>query len=141
MVRRRRRECEATFPTGARGCRTRTAIAARSGRRAAGHWLQRLLRPRRLRCRVASVSVALKLKPNDADTHAARGYVERRQGRSDDAIASFKQAQALDPRNSALAYELGTTYQMTSRFPEAESAFQRALALDPDNRNARTSYS
>jgi len=86
-------------------------------------------------------SVALKLKPNDADTHAARGYVERRQGRSDDAIASFKQAQALDPRNSALAYELGTTYQMTSRFPEAESAFQRALALDPDNRNARTSYS
>jgi len=86
-------------------------------------------------------SAALKLKPNDADTLAAQAYVERREGRVDDAIASFKQAQALDPRNSALAYELGTTYQAASGYPESEGAFQRALALDPDNRNAKVYYS
>jgi len=86
-------------------------------------------------------STALKLKPNDAETLAAQGYVERREGRVDDAIASFRQAQALDPRNSALAYELGTTYQAASAYPEAEGAFQRALALDPDNRNAKAYYS
>jgi Flp pilus assembly protein TadD len=51
-------------------------------------------------------------------------------GRFDAAIASLQQASTLDPRNSALAFELGLTYMQTSRFAEAEQAFQRALALD-----------
>ena len=84
---------------------------------------------------------ALKLKPNDADALAAQAYVERRQGRFDDAIASLRQALSLDPRNSALAFELGLTNMQASRFADAENAFQRALALDPDNLNAKANYS
>ncbi|MFO1507908.1 MAG: tetratricopeptide repeat protein, partial [Lysobacterales bacterium] len=80
---------------------------------------------------------ALELRPNDAVALAARGYVERRQGRFDDAIASLQQALVHDPRNSSLAYELGNSCMMASRFRDAETWFQRALALDPENFNAR----
>jgi len=86
-------------------------------------------------------AAALTLRPNDADTLAARGYVERRQGRLDAAIASLQQALAHDPRNSQFAFELGTTYAMASRFADAETWYQRALALNPDNLNAKSNYS
>lgn len=86
-------------------------------------------------------AAALKLKPNDADALAAQGYVQRRTGHFDAAIASLQQASTLDPRNSALAFELGLTYMGTSRYAEAGQAFQRALALDPENRNAKAAYS
>ena len=86
-------------------------------------------------------AAALRLRPNDADTLAAHGYVERRQGRFDAAIASLQQALAHDPRNSALAFELGNTYMLPSRYADAETWFQRALALDPDNLNAKVNYS
>jgi TolB-like protein len=86
-------------------------------------------------------AVALALRPNDADTLAARGYVERRQGRLDAAIASLQQALALDPRNSQFAFELGSTYAMANRFADAETWYQQALSLDPDNFNAKFNYS
>jgi TolB-like protein len=90
---------------------------------------------------LSAFAAALKLNPNDADTLAARGYVERRQGRTDDAITSLGKAIALDPRNSALVFELGVTYMQANRYDEAEGAFQRALALDPHNLNAIGGYS
>lgn len=86
-------------------------------------------------------AAALKLKPNDSDALAAQGFVQRRMGHFDAAIVSLQRASTLDPRNSALAFELGLTYMVTSRYAEAEQAFQRALALDPDNRNAKAAYS
>ena len=82
-------------------------------------------------------AAALALRPNDADTLAAQGYVQRRQGHFDTAITSLQQAFALDPRNSAVAFELGSTYMMANRFPDAEDWLQRALALDPHNLNAQ----
>ena len=90
---------------------------------------------------LSAFAAALKLNPNDADTLAARGYVERRQGRTDAAIVSLGNAIALDPRNSALAFELGITYMQASRYDDAKGAFQRALALDPHNINAVAGYS
>ncbi|TAN05410.1 MAG: tetratricopeptide repeat protein [Rhodanobacteraceae bacterium] len=82
-------------------------------------------------------AAALALRPNDAGALTAQGFVERRQGRFDAAIISLQQASTLDPRNSTLAFYLGTTYMMMSRYPDAERAFLRAQALDPHNRNAK----
>ncbi len=76
---------------------------------------------------------ALALKPNDADALAAKGYVERRQGRFEASIASLQKASTLDPRNSEWPFHLGLTWMMTNRYPEAEGAFRRALILDPHN--------
>lgn len=86
-------------------------------------------------------AAALKLKPNDADALAAQGYVQRRMGNFDAAIASLQEALTLDPRNSVLTLELGVTFMDINRFSDAENAFQRALALDPTNRNAKVYYS
>lgn len=80
---------------------------------------------------------ALALRPNDADALAARGYVERREGRFDAAIASLQAALAHDPRNSALANDLGETCMMAGRYADAASWLQRALALDPTNLSAK----
>lgn len=80
---------------------------------------------------------ALALSPSDAGALAARGYVERRQGRFDAALVSLQQALAHDPRNSVLSYDLGTTYMLVSRYADAENWLRHALELDPTNRNAR----
>jgi len=82
-------------------------------------------------------ATALALRPNDADTLAAQGFVQRRQGSFGAAIASLQQATTLDPRNSSLAFELGGTYMMAGRYPDAERSLQRALALDSHNHNAK----
>ncbi len=81
---------------------------------------------------------ALALKPNDADALAAQGYVERRQGHFEAAIASLRKASTLDPRNSALPFHLGLTWMMVYRYPDAQRAFRHALALDPHNLIAKT---
>ncbi|HZX70563.1 MAG TPA: tetratricopeptide repeat protein, partial [Rhodanobacter sp.] len=86
-------------------------------------------------------AAVLVLRPNDAEALAAQGYVQRRQGRFDDAIASLTKAAALDPRNFQLTYELGGTNMMTGRYPEAEQWLQRALALEPDSISAKGKYS
>lgn len=87
-----------------------------------------------------ALAAALRLKPSDADAIAARGFVERRQGHFDTALASLQQALAFDPRNSILAFEIGGTEMMLGRYAEAENWLQRALALDADNLNAKVQY-
>ena len=55
-------------------------------------------------------AAALKARPNDAEALAATGYVLRRQGHFEAAIAALQQALTHDPRNSALAFQAGLTY-------------------------------
>jgi len=85
-------------------------------------------------------AAVLKRAPNDAGTWAAQGYLQRRMGHFDAAIASLQQALKLDPRSSGVAFGLGVTCAMDRRYDEAAQAFQRALAIDPHNDLARASY-
>jgi TolB-like protein len=80
---------------------------------------------------------ALALKPNDADAHAGRGFVQFQQARIEDAITSFRQAFALDPRNAVRATEAGAACMWAYRYSEAEHWFQRALMLEPQAGIAR----
>ena len=82
---------------------------------------------------LAEFAVARKGLPNDATLTAAIAYIERRQGRWDDAIASLKLATAQDPRSSEIAYSLGETYLLVRNYADAETALRRALALAPDD--------
>src|SRR5690348_8058532 len=82
-------------------------------------------------------AAALKLRPNDADALAATGYVLRRQGRFDEAIAAMRRALVLDPRDSHVADNLGETSAAVGRTAEAAQLYERAMALDPDSYQAR----
>jgi TolB-like protein/predicted Zn-dependent protease len=80
---------------------------------------------------------ALDLRPNDDKALVALGYVLRRQGHFDAALDAMAQAQARDPRNSALALTRAETMMMLSRYGVADAMLARALALDPQNLQAR----
>ena len=67
---------------------------------------------------------------------AAEGYVLRRLGRWDEALASFARAEALDPVLSNSAREGGLTALCVRRYDQAERQFKRAIDLEPDQASA-----
>ncbi len=90
---------------------------------------------------LVSFAAALRLRPNDAEALAARGFVFKHQGKFDAASASLQEAFTQNPRSSHLANELGLSYMVVSRYAEAKTALQQALALDPHNITAKYLYS
>jgi serine/threonine-protein kinase len=75
---------------------------------------------------------AAKREPNNADVAAAIGFILRRQGKWDQAVASLKRATELDPRSYSDLGQLGQTYLVMRAYPEAERVLNRAIALGPD---------
>ena len=69
--------------------------------------------------------------PNNAQIFAYLGYVERRQGRWDEAITSLEHSVELDPRNAVPILDLEDTYLDLRRYGEAIAMANRALALEP----------
>jgi serine/threonine protein kinase/tetratricopeptide (TPR) repeat protein len=59
------------------------------------------------------------------------GYIQRRQGKWEDAIATLENAFKLNPRYSQLAYEIGLCYLGLYRYDQAELWFDRSLAINP----------
>jgi TolB-like protein/DNA-binding SARP family transcriptional activator len=74
--------------------------------------------------------------PGDAELAAARGYIYRRQGKWEEAVASLERAAALDPRNATRFVELGYTHSFLRRYDEAERIYDRALAVEPEFESA-----
>jgi arylsulfatase A-like enzyme/Flp pilus assembly protein TadD len=52
-------------------------------------------------------------------------------GKSEDALATVKEAIGLNPRLDFLHLHLANTYKMLGRFPDARAEYQAALALNP----------
>jgi TolB-like protein/predicted Zn-dependent protease len=63
------------------------------------------------------------------------GYVNRRQGKWEEALAVHARSAALDPRNPIIFAEQAGTYRCLRRFSEAHAALDRALAISPDSQN------
>jgi tetratricopeptide (TPR) repeat protein len=82
---------------------------------------------------LAELETALIGLPNDAWLVSQIGYVHRRAGNWDAALAAFERAADLDPRNVDLLHDLGaSTYRLTRRYADAVRLFDRALTLAPD---------
>lgn len=82
---------------------------------------------------VQEFRAALVRAPGDAWTRALIGYVSRRTGDWDEAVAAFEAASRLEPRDAGLFADLGgNTYRFLHRYPEALRAYDRALTLAPD---------
>ncbi|MDD4051118.1 MAG: protein kinase [candidate division Zixibacteria bacterium] len=83
-------------------------------------------------------SKVLELQPNNALAIASTAWVQRRQGKWDDAIDGLQLATKLGPRDPWYKYELGMTYHFCRRYPEAAAQFDQAIDLQPNNRWAYT---
>jgi TolB-like protein/tetratricopeptide (TPR) repeat protein/tRNA A-37 threonylcarbamoyl transferase component Bud32 len=70
---------------------------------------------------------------DDAETLEAMGYVMRRQGRWDEAVAAMEKAYALNPRKLELVNALRETYETLRRYPEAIRFADLGLSLAPDS--------
>jgi TolB-like protein/Flp pilus assembly protein TadD len=77
------------------------------------------------------IALAMRATPNDAEVWDAAGAVDRRQGRWQDAVLNFERARQLDPRNTAVIWNLAETYGCLRRYAEAQRAFTDGLLVNP----------
>lgn len=68
-----------------------------------------------------------------AATHNRLGVALARLGRTEEALAAFQRAVALDANQPSAWTNLGNAYQELGRLDEAREAYERALDLDPDH--------
>jgi serine/threonine-protein kinase len=80
--------------------------------------------------------IARKSQPNDSELLSGTAYVQRRQGKFEQALGNIKKASEFDPLTHYLAWEVGTTYVLLRKYPEAERYFERAISLAPDRPRA-----
>ena len=78
---------------------------------------------------LAEFAITSQALPNEAEVLRAIGYVRRRQGRWDDAIASFQRAAVLGPRDVAMLEGLAHCYYDRREWSAAAEGYDRAAAL------------
>jgi TolB-like protein/Tfp pilus assembly protein PilF len=77
-------------------------------------------------------AIVRKSQPNNSDLLGFIGYVKRRQGKFEEALANIKRASELDPLSNIVASELGETFELMRNYPEAMRYYNRAISLAPD---------
>jgi serine/threonine protein kinase/Flp pilus assembly protein TadD len=82
---------------------------------------------------LAELEIAAKTLPNDAGVFELKGYIQRRQGKQEEAVRSLERAIALDPRNSFTLQQIALSYRHLRRFAEEKSVLDRALAIEPND--------
>ena len=81
---------------------------------------------------LAEFATARKSQPNNSDLLSYIGYVQRRQGKFEEALANIKRASELDPLSNNITLDLGETFMWMRNYPEAMRCFDRAISLAPD---------
>jgi serine/threonine protein kinase len=82
---------------------------------------------------LAEVETAGQTLPNDPRLFQLKAFIERRQGRWEEAIRSFERASALDPRNFFTLQQIARSYEFLRRYAEEELTLDRILAIDPND--------
>lgn len=75
---------------------------------------------------------AAELLPDDADTHYNLGVFFKKQGRLEEAEASYRQVLRIKPDFAEAHYNLGNTLAQLGRLHEAEVSYRHTLELKPD---------
>ena len=78
-----------------------------------------------------AVTEALRLDPDDADTHLLRAVILRRLGRPTESVASYEEALRLDPGHAVALHGLAVSRLTRWRLAAALRGFLGAAALDP----------
>ncbi len=76
-------------------------------------------------------TLAIKMKPDDADAYDNRGisYIVKKE--YDRALADFDRAIRIKPRSDASFYNRGVAYQLKGDYSQAIADYNRALAINP----------
>jgi serine/threonine-protein kinase len=82
---------------------------------------------------LAELEIAAETLPNDARVFVLKGYVQRRQGKQEEAVRSLERAIDLDPRNSATLQQIALSYRHLRRFAQEKLVLDRALAINPND--------
>jgi serine/threonine protein kinase/Tfp pilus assembly protein PilF len=79
----------------------------------------------------AELEVARETLPNDPMVYELKGYIERRQGKQQEALKSLERAIDLDPRNFFTLQQIAASYDLLHRYADEATMLQRALAIKP----------
>jgi len=82
-------------------------------------------------------ALATRALPNDGDMGLYIAAVQRRRGRWAEAIAAYKHAEAIDPRNQVTLYDASQTYFGLRDWSNALRGLDRVLELAPDSVNVK----
>jgi len=82
---------------------------------------------------LAELKMAGQTLPNNPQLLELKGYVQRRQGKHEEALDSLERAASLDPRNVTMRQQRAISYGNLRRYPEAKSAWERALTIAPND--------
>ena len=82
---------------------------------------------------LAELEVAGQTLPNNAGVFELKGYIQRRQGKQEEAVRSLERAIELDPRDIFTLQQIGLSYHHLRRYAEEKSVLDRALAIQPND--------
>ena len=86
---------------------------------------------------LAELMLASQSLPNDPRVFELKGYIQRRQGKQEEALRNFERAAELDPRNARTLQQMALSYELLRRYPEAKLVWDRVLAVEPNDMGAR----
>ncbi|MGC2626227.1 MAG: FlgO family outer membrane protein [Candidatus Udaeobacter sp.] len=82
---------------------------------------------------LAELEVVRQTLPNEPRLFQLKAFIERRQGRWEEAIRSFERTIALDPRNLFTLQQTAHSHELLRRYAEEKSVYDRILAIDPND--------
>jgi len=88
---------------------------------------------------LAELAAATETLPNDARLFELKGYIQRRQGKQQEALQNLERAADLDPRNSTILKQIADSYAHLRRYADQEALLSRALALEPNDAETKVS--
>jgi len=82
------------------------------------------------------LAIAQRSLPNNAEVFSLTGYIDRREGKWDDALRNLEHAAELDPRNFKVLTDLSVLYDLLRRYDDKEQLYDRIIEINP----AQTDY-
>ena len=82
---------------------------------------------------LVELEIAGQTTPNNSQVWELKGYIQRRQGKQEEALHSLMRAADLDPRNILLLQQIALSLRGLGRYSEEKSAWTRALGVVPDD--------
>jgi serine/threonine protein kinase/tetratricopeptide (TPR) repeat protein len=77
-------------------------------------------------------AIAEKQLPDSIDLQSSIAWVQRRQGKFEQALATMKKTEEVDRRSKRIPYVIGETFLLIRNYDESERYLDRSISLAPD---------